>query len=595
MSGGTVCPLYNEYGEELRWIFTEPLGTCVYNVFDQIAFIVGWMSVASWTFALLPQIVTNCKNKAAESQSFWFWMLWLIGDVANFSGCILTHNLITNIALAFVYLTITAFACLQFVWYEYLAPMYFPNLYGKDRGNRARGHSQQLIIHSAAISPSTSAAVVHSARSLHIDVPDDCGPSRGSNARRPVGTDGALWTTPKFARPFTASNGHYGRAMSMSPRLNRTLKLLHRSPRVFAVTPQLTGAVKREYDALQAQKRENSFSRDLSVSHSHSSGQHPHRERPRHTVKYYSNRNEITPKIMPLNSVKKVSPQPTAHRPHSVLALNETRSAPKRQDESTAVLRGGMQSNYGSIGTIMSTMSSMSVTVVMLYGLNQHSTGSNDTPHGAVRELLSTEDAVSTAPISDSMAMLIGMMLGWISSVIYISSRIPQMRLMVRTKDVAGINPAFFALTFSGNLTQCLSMMINRQIYVDRADFVSKLPWLVSSSVCIFQDFSILVLIWLYRNLDVNVKTVVRKGVKTMGVDYDGDRLIPPTTAEGNRSKGVMMPAPVIPYDEEREENIKKTRGRGRSANRDSKYRAPQVGSINDVGDVNTINPNNTF
>eukprot|EP01083_Nonionella_stella_P182119 654363_1 len=37
-----------------------------------------------------------------------------------FAGCILTHNLITNIALALVYLSFTAFACLQFIWYEYL-------------------------------------------------------------------------------------------------------------------------------------------------------------------------------------------------------------------------------------------------------------------------------------------------------------------------------------------------------------------------------------------------------------------------------------------------------------------------------------------
>ena len=119
-----ICPFTNEYGETLKWPFTQPLGTCIYNIYDQFAFIIGWLSVASWTFALLPQIVTNCKNKSAESQSFWFWILWLVGDVCNLSGCILTKNLITNIALALVYLSLTFFACLQFIWYEYILQRY---------------------------------------------------------------------------------------------------------------------------------------------------------------------------------------------------------------------------------------------------------------------------------------------------------------------------------------------------------------------------------------------------------------------------------------------------------------------------------------
>ena len=183
-----------------------------------------------------------------------------------------------------------------------------------------------------------------------------------------------------------------------------------------------------------AQKRENSFSRDPSVSYTHSSGNHPpHHNPPRHTVKFYGNRDENTPEITPLNSVKKVQPQPTAHRPDAVLALNDLQHPPPHDE--TAVLRGGTQSNYGSIGTIMSTMSSMTVTVVMLCGLNSTVSNQYDSDHstgGAMRELLAT-----TVPDADTTAntlMMVGMVLGWISSVIYISSRIPQMRLMVRTK-----------------------------------------------------------------------------------------------------------------------------------------------------------------
>merc|ERR1719295_2171870 len=129
--------------------------------------------------------------------------------------------------------------------------------------------------------------------------------------------------------------------------------------------------MKREYDAIRAQQRENSFSREHSMSRSKSSGTHSPR---RHTIKYYNHNHhdddEVTPRITPLNSVKKVTPQSTAFRPDSTLALNDIEQ-PQLQpgttesNENTAVLQSGVQSNYGSIGTIMSTMSSMTVTVAM--------------------------------------------------------------------------------------------------------------------------------------------------------------------------------------------------------------------------------------
>merc|ERR550539_1995910 len=42
------------------------------------------------------------------------------------------------------------------------------------------------------------------------------------------------------------------------------------------------------------------------------------------------------------------------------------------------------------------------------------------------------------------------MILGWFSSFIYISSRIPQLRLMTKSGCVNGINPAFFLFDFYG-------------------------------------------------------------------------------------------------------------------------------------------------
>merc|ERR1712228_255573 len=87
---------------------------------------------------------------------------------------------------------------------------------------------------------------------------------------------------------------------------------------------------------------------------------------------------------------------------------------------------------------------------------------------------------------------------GWIATFIYIASRFPQLRIMMKSKDVSGINPLFFILTSSGNMTQLLSMIINKQIYENQSHFVSKLPWLVASSTCMLQDGFILFLIYFY-------------------------------------------------------------------------------------------------
>merc|ERR1711997_464648 len=95
--------------------------------------------------------------------------------------------------------------------------------------------------------------------------------------------------------------------------------------------------------------------------------------------------------------------------------------------------------------------------------------------------------------------MMIGMILGWISTFIYIASRFPQLSIMLKSKDVSGINPLFFVLTFSGNFAQVLSMLINKEMYQNGSTFVSKAPWLIGASVCSMQDAFILFLIYLYR------------------------------------------------------------------------------------------------
>ena len=247
----SVCPLHDEYGSHLRWEFTTPLGTCVYNIFDEFAFIIGWLSVASWTFALLPQIITNCKNKAAESQSFYFWLLWLVGDFCNFAGCILTKNLITNIALALVYLSLTIFACIQFVWYEYIVKKY---KHDKVKRQYLLQHQHQTDIHNINIPLNANKPKITDSVQVSMQSKQDEKRRRKKRKKRKKRkmdrngeSEAVIWSTPKFAMQYQKSVP----TTSMSPKLQNTLKILSRSPRMFSVTPQLTNRMRREYEQLQ--------------------------------------------------------------------------------------------------------------------------------------------------------------------------------------------------------------------------------------------------------------------------------------------------------------------------------------------------------
>ena len=44
------------------------------------------------------QLVTNCRTgKADQALSFWFLMQWLLGDVTNLIGAVLTRQLATQV------------------------------------------------------------------------------------------------------------------------------------------------------------------------------------------------------------------------------------------------------------------------------------------------------------------------------------------------------------------------------------------------------------------------------------------------------------------------------------------------------------------
>ncbi|KAG8992212.1 hypothetical protein FRB93_002441 [Tulasnella sp. JGI-2019a] len=60
---------------------------------DTISIALGWASITCWLGAQFPQILANIQNQSVEGLALPFLANWLFGDITNLVGCILTDQL----------------------------------------------------------------------------------------------------------------------------------------------------------------------------------------------------------------------------------------------------------------------------------------------------------------------------------------------------------------------------------------------------------------------------------------------------------------------------------------------------------------------
>jgi solute carrier family 66 (lysosomal lysine-arginine transporter), member 1 len=69
-----------------------------------------------WLVCQLPQFIKNCRRRSVEALSFCFLMEWLGGDILNFAGSLLSGVLPTQIWLAGWFVVMDAFILTQYTW-----------------------------------------------------------------------------------------------------------------------------------------------------------------------------------------------------------------------------------------------------------------------------------------------------------------------------------------------------------------------------------------------------------------------------------------------------------------------------------------------
>ncbi|GBB86543.1 hypothetical protein RclHR1_12970006 [Rhizophagus clarus] len=104
--------------EYVQWIHTI-FGSCIYDNQEAASVILGYLTIACWLNAQLPQLITNYKNKSVEGLSLPFLVNWLLGDITNLFGGILTGQLKFQIYLAAYFCVVDFILFFQYFYYTW--------------------------------------------------------------------------------------------------------------------------------------------------------------------------------------------------------------------------------------------------------------------------------------------------------------------------------------------------------------------------------------------------------------------------------------------------------------------------------------------
>lgn len=157
----TDCPLIDNNGLGLvNWI-TALSGNCVYGTTSALSWLLGCMSFCFWLGAQLPQVAENYVNQSVEGLSMGFLLNWFIGDFTNLMGCVLTHQLPFQTALALYYVCIDLILGTQYLYYSRLDERRrVIRLQGPVQGLFARGSEEYSGLEDSKFTPNSNGTAI---------------------------------------------------------------------------------------------------------------------------------------------------------------------------------------------------------------------------------------------------------------------------------------------------------------------------------------------------------------------------------------------------------------------------------------------------
>ncbi|RCK64608.1 putative vacuolar amino acid transporter YPQ2 [Candida viswanathii] len=115
------------------------MSTCPSTV-SSISSTFSTVSIISWIFAQLPQILKNYTNKSSEGISPVFLMLWFMGDFLSFTSCLINLDTVLKFQLyiSVFFLCNDVTLCFQYYHYNYVSPRHtYVEISDREGGDRS--------------------------------------------------------------------------------------------------------------------------------------------------------------------------------------------------------------------------------------------------------------------------------------------------------------------------------------------------------------------------------------------------------------------------------------------------------------------------
>ncbi|KAJ3155432.1 hypothetical protein HDU86_004336 [Geranomyces michiganensis] len=213
---------YEHANPFLEFFFHE----CLYSSRATAASLLGYASIAFWVCAQMPQLWKNWRRKSSESLSGAFLANWLLGDICNLAGCLLTGQLAFQTRLATYFVIADTLLLIQYLHYQRLhnerlrrrAELFIPlppsasNLFEPEADNLAHSASPQRLFANA-----------------WLPVPSSDASSEGSPLLTPPSAAGS--SSPKFlgvmlvALPMFANSSDYAQSRDLMGSADRVFSV----------------------------------------------------------------------------------------------------------------------------------------------------------------------------------------------------------------------------------------------------------------------------------------------------------------------------------------------------------------------------------
>ncbi|KAF3174994.1 hypothetical protein TWF225_009091 [Orbilia oligospora] len=129
-SGNSTTPLpslpYCHPQNDFLLFVSQQLQTCIPTPATFLSTLCGTLSITSWLFAQLPQIIKNYRLKSSESLSFLFILIWCFGDSSNFVGAVLLNQMTFQKVIAAYYVAVDVVLVWQWIQYSKQDTEYAP-------------------------------------------------------------------------------------------------------------------------------------------------------------------------------------------------------------------------------------------------------------------------------------------------------------------------------------------------------------------------------------------------------------------------------------------------------------------------------------